>query len=39
MVSDSPGLLDFATRLVISILNLPDGQMRFLGRTQITGEL
>ena len=39
VVSDSPGLLDFATGLVISILNLPDGQMRFLGRTQITGEL
>ena len=29
VVSDSPGLLDFATGLVISILNLPDGQMRF----------
>ena len=31
MVSHSPGLVDFATGLVISILNLPDGQMRFWG--------
>ena len=39
VVSDSLGLVDFATGLVISILNLPDGQMRFLGGTQITEEL
>ena len=28
-VSDSPGLVDFATRLVIFVLNLPDGQVLF----------
>ena len=35
----SPGLVDFAIGLVISILNLPDGQMNFLGGIQITEEL
>ena len=39
IVSDSLGLVDFATGLVISFLNLPDGQMKFFGRTQITEEL
>ena len=39
VVSDSPGLVDFAIGLVISILNLPDGQMNFLGGIQITEEL
>ena len=28
-VSDSLGLVDFATRLVIFVLNLPDGQVLF----------
>ena len=28
MVCDSPGLVDFAPGLVISILNLPNGQIR-----------
>ena len=28
---DSPGLVDFAIGLVNSVLNLPDGQMNFLG--------
>ena len=28
MVCDSPGLVDFATGQVISILNLPNGQIR-----------
>ena len=27
VVSDSPGLVDFATGLVIFVLNLPDGQV------------
>ena len=31
VVCDSPGLVDFATGLVISILNLPNGQIRFKG--------
>ena len=31
MVSDSPGLVDFATGLVNSVLNLPDGQEKFSG--------
>ena len=29
-VSDSPGLVDFAIRLVKFVLNLPDGQVKFL---------
>ena len=37
-VSDGLGLVDFATGLVISILNLPDGQMKFFGGIQITEE-
>jgi len=28
-VSNSPGLVDFAIRLVILVLNLPDGQVLF----------
>ena len=39
VVSDSPGLVDFAIGLVISVLNLPNGQMKFLGGIQITEEL
>ena len=39
VVSDSLGRVDFATGLVISILNLPDRQMWFFGGTQITEEL
>ena len=30
-MSNSLGLVDFATRLVNCVLNLPDGQMKFLG--------
>ena len=30
VVSDSPGLEDIATGLVISIVNLPNRQMKFL---------
>ena len=29
-MSDSPGLVDFAIRLVNFVLNLPDGQVKFL---------
>ena len=29
VVSDSPGLLDFAIELVNSVLNLPDGQVKY----------
>ena len=36
VVSDSPGLVDFAVRLVIFVLNLFDGQVLFFGEIQIT---
>ena len=36
VVSDSPGPVDFATVLVIFVLNLPDGQVLFFGEIQIT---
>ena len=39
VVSDSLGLVDFATGLVISILNLPDEQTKFFEGIQITEEL
>ena len=29
-MSDSPGLVDYAIRLVNSVVNLPDGQVRFV---------
>ena len=29
VVSDSPGLVDFAVGLVNSVINLPDGQVKF----------
>ena len=29
-MSDSPGLVDFAIRLVNSVINLPDGQVKLL---------
>ena len=35
VMSDSPGLMDFAIRLVIFVLNLPDGQVLFFGRNSI----
>ena len=37
VVSDSPGLVDFAigVYLVNSVLNLPDGQVQFLGEIQL----
>ena len=39
VVSDSPGLVDFAIGLVIFVLNLPNGQVPFFGEIQITGGL
>ena len=37
VVSDSPGLVDFAIGLVNSVLNLPNGQVMF-SEDQITEE-
>ena len=41
VVSDSPGLVDFAMSigLVNSVINLPDGQVRFFWGIQITEQL
>ena len=36
VVSDSPGLVDFAIGPVIFVLNLPNGQVLFVGEIQIT---
>ena len=36
VVSDSPGLVDFAIGLVNSVLNLPDGQEKIFLRGKIT---
>ena len=36
VVSDSPGLVDFAIRLVLFVLNLPNGQVLFFGKIHIT---
>ena len=36
VVSDSLGQVDFAIRLVIFVLNLPDRQVLLLGEIQIT---
>ena len=36
VMSDSPGLVDFAIGLVIYVLNLPNGQLLFFGEIQIT---
>ena len=36
VVSDSPGLVDFAIGLVNSVLNLPDGQGKIFRRIKIT---
>ena len=35
VVSDSPGLVDFAIGLVIFVLNLPNGQVLFFWEIQI----
>ena len=34
VVSDRPGLVDFAIRLVNSVLNLPNGQVKFFVKFQ-----
>ena len=39
VVSDSPGLVDFAIGLVNSVFNLPGGQVIFFLGIQITEEL
>ena len=36
VVSDSPGLVDFAIGLVNSVLNLPDGHVKIFRRSKIT---
>ena len=36
VVSDSPGLMDFAIRLVDSVVNLPEGQAKSFRRIKIT---
>ena len=36
VMSDSPGLVDFALGLVIFVLNLPDWQVLVFGENQIT---
>ena len=36
VMSDSPGLVDFAIRLVMFVLILPEGQVPFFGEIQIT---
>ena len=35
MVSHSPGLVEFVTGLVNSVLNLPDGQVKFFGEFMV----
>ena len=35
VVSDSPGLVDFAVGLVNFVLNLPNGQVTFLGKFKL----
>ena len=39
VLSDSPGLVNLAVGLVTFVLNLPDGQVLFLGEIQITARL
>ena len=36
VVSDSPGLVDFAIRLVMFVLKFPNGQVLFWGEIQVT---
>ena len=35
VVSDSPGLVDFAIELVNPVLNLPKGQVKFCGKFKL----
>ena len=39
VMSDNPGLADFAIGLVIFVLNLPDGQVLFFGGNSKTERL
>ena len=39
VVSDSPGLVDFAMGLVNSVLNFSEGQMKIFWRIKITEQL
>ena len=39
VVSDSPGLVDFAIRLVNSVINLPDGQVKFFDKFKFNTEV
>ena len=39
VVSDSPGLVDFAIGLVNSVLNLPDGQAKIFRTIKITNRV
>ena len=39
VTSHSPGLMDFASGLLNSVLNLPNGQVKFFGEIQFTEEL
>ena len=38
IVSNSLGLVDFAIRLVNSVLNMPDRQLKFFGEIHITAK-
>ena len=35
IVSDSPGIVDFAVGLVNSVINLPDGQVKFFEESKL----
>ena len=39
VVSDSPGLVDFAIGLVNYVINLPDGEVKFFEEFKITEKL
>ena len=39
VVSDNPGLVDFAIGLLNSVLNLPDGQVKYFEEFNLTEEL
>lgn len=39
VMSDSPGMVSFGIGLVNSVLNLPDGLVKFFGMIQITDGL
>ena len=38
VVSDSPGLVDFAFGLVNSVFNLPNGQVNFWGKFKLQND-